>query len=548
VQPVQAVAPNPAPVDWNAELQSVRETLNRGEFGRGDVLVRGLYERASAAGALAAAGLAALTVAKLKANMSDPAAAIDWARRAVDAGSATGDPSLQAVGWAVVASASAECDRPVAAIGAIGRAMALADEAMPVDARRTLFTGILITYRALGLWQQALPAARRAFEAEQRDAASPVSERARTRRNLLTACVKAYDQLALVDRAGAERVLQEMREHAGALLDEATQSGRPTMRAAACHTLGQCYTRDARWSEAVKLLAEAVDTPTEESAAELRERWVDLGIAQSRAGDAAAARKSAEQALVWHVQVEAPPTSQDLAVLVALEELLGRPERALALQRRLHAAATNNLLLLLDAQVAELATRLGEQAQRLDSVDQRQRAEGATHDAQPGGRQARTDALTGLPNRRAVEWAYAGLQARDVNFALLMLDIDHFKGVNERFGHVVGDATLKQVGALIAEALRSPDSVGRYGGEEFVVLLSDVDAAGGQRIAERLRKRIEAFDWNGVAPGLAVTISGGLVGVRPGEGLMQALSRADVLRFRAKNDGRNRIVAAPAAP
>jgi diguanylate cyclase (GGDEF)-like protein len=542
---VAATPPSvPATVDWVADLGACRALLNAGQFGRGEALSRSLHARAQAAGAHETAACAALLLAKLKANASDPAKAADWARQAIDAAVEAQLPYLQASAWVVLASASAEADRPVAALNAIGRAMSLVDDGTPLSERRGIFTGITITYNALGLSQQALPAARRAFEAELGDPGSPVVDRVRTRWNLLVTGTKAFDQLAPVDRVRADTILSEMRVHAEPLLADAEASGVPGLVAGAAHAVGVLWLRDGRLADALKLLQQSVDTQTEEPPAELRERWVDLAQAQARLGDAAGARRSAEQAAAWHVQVDTAATSQDLPVLCALEELLGRPERALALHRRLHAAVVHNLITSLESQIADLGERLDEQALRLENADLRERATGLAQDAAQANRLARTDALTGLPNRRAVEWAFAGLRDRDAPFALLLTDIDHFKAVNDRFSHAVGDLVLSAVGALLSEGLRGFDSVGRFGGEEFVVLLSNVDATAALAIAQRLRQRVEQHDWERLSPGLRVTVSGGLVVVRPGEGLTQALARADVLLYRAKDEGRNRIAAA----
>jgi diguanylate cyclase (GGDEF)-like protein/hemerythrin-like metal-binding protein/PAS domain S-box-containing protein len=156
---------------------------------------------------------------------------------------------------------------------------------------------------------------------------------------------------------------------------------------------------------------------------------------------------------------------------------------------------------------------------------------------------AATDKLTGLWNRRHFE-QLAGVEiARCRRYShmasLVMVDIDHFKSVNDRFGHDVGDRTLTSVARALREALRGSDSVCRWGGEEFVVLLPAISATGAVRMADRLRAVVEMLDL-GPTPG-RVTVSAGVAQLGPGEELAKWLKRADEALYRAKALGRNRV-------
>jgi diguanylate cyclase (GGDEF)-like protein len=124
--------------------------------------------------------------------------------------------------------------------------------------------------------------------------------------------------------------------------------------------------------------------------------------------------------------------------------------------------------------------------------------------------------------------------------SLIMFDLDHFKDVNDRHGHLCGDAVLSAVGKRMKEVLRGSDLKCRYGGEEFLVLLPETPLHGARRVAETLRKEIadRPVPWSG--EGLTITASFGIAQTLPGEVNVQAvIARADQALYRAKDDGRN---------
>lgn len=152
---------------------------------------------------------------------------------------------------------------------------------------------------------------------------------------------------------------------------------------------------------------------------------------------------------------------------------------------------------------------------------------------------ANTDALTGLPNRRRV-WAVVGdLAAANTRFSLSLVDIDHFKNFNDTYGHDVGDATLVHVAGVLAASTRADDVVGRWGGEEFVVILpgpvEDARAA-----MDRVREVIAADPV--VDVGQRVTVSAGVARHEVGEDPWHTLRRADRALYEAKRAGRDRVM------
>ncbi|MED5620368.1 GGDEF domain-containing protein [Ideonella sp. BN130291] len=158
------------------------------------------------------------------------------------------------------------------------------------------------------------------------------------------------------------------------------------------------------------------------------------------------------------------------------------------------------------------------------------------------------DELTGALNRRAV-WALleghlTPPQAGAGRLCVALLDLDHFKQVNDRFGHPAGDAVLKRFSEVVRQALRDSDRLGRYGGEEFLVLLPRVDPEQALRVVDRLRAAVEATDWSDIAAGLQVTVSAGVAAWQTDDSVALLVSRADEALYRAKHAGRNRVVTA----
>jgi diguanylate cyclase (GGDEF)-like protein len=161
-------------------------------------------------------------------------------------------------------------------------------------------------------------------------------------------------------------------------------------------------------------------------------------------------------------------------------------------------------------------------------------------------RQTREDALTGVFNRRyldaklAAEWERALRFGRALTVA--MMDIDHFKAVNDRFSHAVGDEVLRTVARLLRENTRGVDVVARYGGEEFCLILVETRAEEAARLCDRLRGLIADYDWSAIRPGIAVTVSVGVAGLHEGADAPDALlAAADARLYAAKHAGRNRV-------
>lgn len=162
-------------------------------------------------------------------------------------------------------------------------------------------------------------------------------------------------------------------------------------------------------------------------------------------------------------------------------------------------------------------------------------------------RLSRTDSLTGLLNRRQMQHLLDEEVIRTDRtgraFALAILDIDHFKQVNDRFGHAVGDEALRTFARLLRQVFHKPlDHAARWGGEEFMVMLPESDLEGLAVRMAHLQQEVRRYDWAALAAGLSVTFSAGMGSYRSGMGLAQRLSQVDTALYSAKNQGRDRTM------
>ena len=162
--------------------------------------------------------------------------------------------------------------------------------------------------------------------------------------------------------------------------------------------------------------------------------------------------------------------------------------------------------------------------------------------------EARIDSLTGLANRRALEEILAAEISRAHRFAhqlaVVLLDLDRFKEINDSFGHAAGDVMLRAVSRLLTSLARQGDTVARWGGEEFVVVLPETDLAGARRFAERLRRTIEAH----VVDEMKTSASCGVATMLPEDTVEELLGAADQALYQAKSNGRNRTESAMRGP
>ncbi len=193
------------------------------------------------------------------------------------------------------------------------------------------------------------------------------------------------------------------------------------------------------------------------------------------------------------------------------------------------------------SQSALLVRQLNQSASRIEELEQ------FLGEAR---QEAATDTLTELPNRRAFDAALKAAAAAAMNseeqLAVLLADADHFKRVNDTWGHETGDRVLRAIADAMRQAVRGRDFEARYGGEEFVAILPDTGSEGALAVADNIRVAVsrQSVPAGKGEPDLFVTISVGVSVYDAGEKLSQLLARADAALYQAKQDGRNRAVLA----
>lgn len=159
---------------------------------------------------------------------------------------------------------------------------------------------------------------------------------------------------------------------------------------------------------------------------------------------------------------------------------------------------------------------------------------------------AQTDTMIGMPNRLAyekrIEVAFETWQTTDRPLCVAAIDIDHFKSINDTYGHTAGDAVLRIIGQALVKHVRPCDFVARYGGEEFIVLFDGAEETEALQVCERLRGKIQHLAFHASRQPVRVTASIGLTQFQPGDTPQSVFERADLALYTAKNGGRNRCV------
>jgi diguanylate cyclase (GGDEF)-like protein len=160
----------------------------------------------------------------------------------------------------------------------------------------------------------------------------------------------------------------------------------------------------------------------------------------------------------------------------------------------------------------------------------------------------RFDDLTRALNRRSLiarlEQERSRAERTGSPFSVALLDLDHFKAINDTHGHAAGDEVLKAFAATVQESMRDADVFGRYGGEEFLLILVATPSDSALNPVERVRSAVARREWGAIAPGVALTVSVGVAGYSSGDTVAQLLHRADVVLYEAKRTGRDRVVVA----
>lgn len=361
------------------------------------------------------------------------------------------------------------------------------------------------------------------------------------RNNLCGILVGAF--YLLRDAAGPEEtapVLERALQHARKAVELLERVGEPMHRAVVHGNLGEVLVQQGQLDEAEPVLRGAFELAQALGSLAYAARiGCAVGELQLARGSLDEARRHLADALQRAESGQEQITAlRARHALWRVERAAGRPQEALAHLEAYQRLERRRALSQLRGQSQLFITRLEAEQVRLEAQRERERAVEAEADA-------RRDPLTGLGNRRELQLAWPALhdavKTERREMALAMLDIDHFKSVNDRFGHAVGDAVLVAVARLLGANLRGDDLVVRIGGEEFLLVLPDATVERALEVCERLRQRIAAHGWELLCPALQVTVSIGVASAPPLD-LSTLMRRADAALYAAKHAGRNRVV------
>lgn len=525
------------------------------------------------------------------------ARAIDLAREAVAAGSASGDVAGQAVALREMADLHSHSGQFEQVITACEIGLDLVRELGDERSTCRLLTTRSYALSELGLCEEALDGLNVAWEIADRLEDSGLQYWVRNRLGVVNSTLgrfadahlqltsalglaqelsdetrfSALNNLADLgmsraqelrtgdDPASVEALVAESLGYASGALDLARSLAHPYKIAIALGNLGVLRWLAGDSAAALQLLADARSL-----AAERGYRSLELSDLQYTApillaqGDATAAVDVLEFVLErWQASDERFVERDCLLLLSQAHAAAGDFRTALRYHREFYALEQRIRSERVEVRAHLVARRMELETARSDAADAHARNKQLEEDT--ASLQIRTvelerrvhqDSLTGLGNRRYLDAVLPQLfrdsPAHGRGLYVAMLDLDHFKAVNDTFGHAVGDQVLQRVAVLIRRSSRVSDLVARYGGEEFLLGFTHVDGPLAAAMCDGLREAIAAEPWSTVRPGLAVTVSIGLAARSDSDSLTQLVQHADEYLYLAKAAGRNRVQSAPA--
>ena len=345
-------------------------------------------------------------------------------------------------------------------------------------------------------------------------------------------------QRAVQLRAGGEADASQVEAEAALrLLDRALaisrQFGYKRLEAMCLQTMGEAYQAMARPEVALGMADDFLRL-----ARESNDKWIE-GYGLACVGE------------IRHQLKQNPEGKEDLAAALSIFEALGSRDqmaRVLRVLSQVYEAQgdlTDALACIRRAGEIEQRLRTEETESRARALAARRRMEAARLETERYKRLAMEDSLTGLANRRQLDERLEALmrEARRNGAAVTvaLADVDHFKGINDRFSHAVGDEVLRCVGEILRAHCRLGDLAGRYGGEEFMLVFRHLDMKAASDICERVRRAVEDWDWKSIHPQLRVTLSMGLASSASFDNPQGVLDAADHWLYEAKHHGRNQI-------
>jgi diguanylate cyclase (GGDEF)-like protein len=336
--------------------------------------------------------------------------------------------------------------------------------------------------------------------------------------------LEAEDALRLLDRA----------------LALARQFGYKRLEAFCLQTMGEAYQAMSRPEVALGMADEFLQL-----ARDCNDKWIEayglacVGEVRHQLGQHAEAIALLATALEsFQALGSRDETARVLRILSQAHEADGNLNDALSCLRRSGAI--------------EQRLKNEETERRSRALSARRRLEQVTQEAERYRRLAMEDSLTGLANRRQLDERLAALmreaELRGSVLTVALADVDHFKGINDRFSHAVGDEVLRCVGEILRGQCRLGDMAGRFGGEEFMLIFRGLDIRAAAEACERVRRAVESWDWQSIHPQLRVTLSLGLASNISFEHPQGLLDAADHWLYEAKHHGRNQVQPLVLAP
>jgi diguanylate cyclase len=361
---------------------------------------------------------------------------------------------------------------------------------------------------------------------------------------------RVTELLAGGDTAGAEATLDQALGHVAEALRLARAAAHPYRESICLDNYGMLLALSGDHRAAEQMIGDALAIAVGHGYASL-----ESSAMQHRAqvrmlrGDCATAITELCEALQRVLEAGEMPIAMNIHhELSDAYELVGDPASALRHYREYHRLerAAHNELAAARARMAQHNfeldnARLEADNARLETELHRLRAIELEAEKAALQQQATEDPLTGLANRRHAELWLDAVATAGRPLGIAIIDVDLFKTVNDRFGHLVGDRVLQQVASTLRASVREGDLVARIGGEEFLVGVDGLSLPEAAARCQVLRAAVAAFDWPSLQPGLAVTVSIGLAVVPPGGDVPTATALADQRLYAAKRAGRNRV-------
>ena len=531
----------PAPRPQAPEVEALQAALAASLFERVAEDGPALFRAARDGGDWGLASDAALCVGRAWSNLSRAGDAVRWTQESAQAAQQLRDAERECVAWGQLAMEHARSDQLALALDALGAMDRRLPEVKREGAVRTLLGSMAATLYGMGLTAPALQAYERALAIA--EAEGEPGQVVTLRTNWLVVAHKHHRTIDGEDPSAAGTLARRMErelallEPAVAALDAPRSHWRLAHVAAAVHAVA------GRPGEAAAVLQRVLDESPALPPVLLSSLWLDLAKARAALGEPERSREAAQRAAAL-----ADPALSDsrrslhLQLRSEIAELLGRTEEALALHKRFHQRARAVLVAAIETRLEGSLARLSAQDAVVENQRLRAQNQGLAEGVARMSALASTDPLTELFNRRGFEAELQRLGDGRSGGVLALIDVDHFKAINDHHGHAAGDRALRELARCLGAVLRPRDLLARHGGEEFVLLLQELDAGAAASVLERMRAAVAAHDWSGIAPALRVTVSAGAVRPAPGEALADAVQRADRLLYEAKRQGRDRIV------